>query len=150
MVLSNPVILSFTGVDGRRWRFAKYPFGLSSSPAALICALAQLFSDRCHYQGISVYMDNLAVFSTTFQGHLRQIELVLDTLKNANLSVNPNKMEIGFQEIEYLGYRISGTGIRLSERHIKVSTISFSQPQISMETPSYYLDIVIKNHFLYS
>jgi len=103
--------LSFTGVDGRRWRFAKCPFGLSSLPPALICALAQLFSDRCRYQGISVYMDDLAVFSRSFHDHLRQTELVLDMLKNANLSVNPHKTEIGFQEIEYLGYRISGTGI---------------------------------------
>ena len=84
--------LSLRGVDGRRWRFAKCPFGLSSSPAALICALVQLFSNRCRYQGISVYMDDLAVFSRTFQAHLRQIELALDTLKNANLSVNGNRI----------------------------------------------------------
>ena len=55
-------------------------------------------------------------FGRSFGDHLRQIDLVLDTLGKANLSVNPNKTEIGYQEIEYLGYRISGTSIRLSEQ----------------------------------
>jgi len=64
-------------------------------------------------------MDDIVAFGRSFEGHLRQNELVLDTLEKANLSVNPSKTEIGFQEIQYLGYRISGMFIRLSERHMK-------------------------------
>ena len=111
--------LSITGVDGQRLRFARCPFGMSTSPAGLLLAIGQLFSDRHRYQGIRVYMDDIVAFGRSFGDHLRQIDLVLDTLGKANLSVNPNKTEIGYQEIEYLGYRISGTSIRLSERHIK-------------------------------
>lgn len=111
--------LSFSGPDGRRWMFRRTPFGLANSPHALLQIVSKLFSDRRRFSTIRCYMDDVITWSVTWSEHLRQIELTLKTLESANLSCNPRKTEIGFESIEYLGYRISGSSLRLSERRIE-------------------------------
>ena len=113
-------LLTFTGPDGRRWRFKRSPFGLHSSPSHLILILSNLFSDKTRFHNIAVYMDDICCFSNDWDSHIEQLELTLRTLQDARLSCNPKKTEIAYPEMEYLGYRISGDSIRISNKRIEV------------------------------
>jgi len=64
-------------------------------------------------------MDDLVLFSQDWGSHLHQLELTLQTLQDANLFCNPRKTEIGFSEIDYLGYRISGESVRINKKRIE-------------------------------
>ena len=44
----------------------------------------------------------------------------LRTLQEANISCNPRKADVAVPEIEYLGYRISGDSIRMTNKRIQV------------------------------
>jgi len=65
-------------------------------------------------------MDDTCCFSKYWDSHIEQLELTLRTLQNARLSCNPKKAEIAYPEMEYLGYRISGDSIRISNKRIEV------------------------------
>ena len=64
-------------------------------------------------------MDDILIFSNNWNSHLQQLQLALQTLQESNLSCNPRKTEIGFPEMEYLGYRVSADSLRISEKRIE-------------------------------
>jgi len=111
---------SFTGPDGGRWQFKRCPFGLSTSPSQLVLILTYLFSDRSRFNNLACYMDDLIIASHSWNSHLQQLELTSQTLQDANIACNPRKTEIGFTEIDYLGFRVSRNSLRLSEKRIKM------------------------------
>jgi len=56
------------------------------------------------------------VGSTTWESHLQQLDLLFRTLAENNLSVNPRKTELALHEVEYLGFKISADGLRMSKK----------------------------------
>jgi len=65
-------------------------------------------------------MDDLIIASKSWNLHLQQLELTLQTLQNANIACNPRKTEIGFPEMDYLGFRVSRNSLRLREKRIEI------------------------------
>ena len=113
-------LTTFIAPDGRRWRFKHAPFGLSCSPAHLILILLNLFCDKMRFHSLAMYMDYIRCFSRDWDSHIKQLELTLSMLQDAWLLCNPRKTEIGFLEIKYLRYPVSGDSIRISNKQIEV------------------------------
>jgi len=107
---------TFTAPNGQRWQFKRCPFGLSTSPSQSVLILTNLFSDRSRFTNLNCYMDDIIIASNSSNSHLQQLELTFQTLKNANIACNPRKTEIGFPEIDYLGFRISRNSLKSSEK----------------------------------
>ena len=59
-----------------------------------------------------VYLDDLPVFSRTFDEHLDRLQLVLIRLKEANLKLKPSKCSLFQEQVKFLGSIISADGIR--------------------------------------
>ena len=57
-----------------------------------------------------VYMDDVIVYSSTFDDHVQSIRDLFDSLVNAKLTVNLSKCEIGKANVIYLGH-VVGSGI---------------------------------------
>uniref|UniRef100_A0A452H228 ribonuclease H n=1 Tax=Gopherus agassizii TaxID=38772 RepID=A0A452H228_9SAUR len=55
------------------------------------------------------YIDDICVFSQTWEDHLFQVKQVLDRLRNAGLTVKAEKCKVGMAEVSYLGHRV-GSG----------------------------------------
>ena len=55
-------LTTFTGLDGRRWRFTRCPFGLSNSHLALNLGLGNLFSDKTRFHSLACYAHDLLIF----------------------------------------------------------------------------------------
>jgi len=112
-------LTSFTAPDGRRWRFTCSPFGLNNSPSSLQKCLSLLFADKTRFKNLLVYIDDVCIFTNTWQSHMEQLETALQVLHEANISLSPRKTQIAAHEVEYLGHRISGESVRMTEKHIE-------------------------------
>ncbi|KAK9805131.1 hypothetical protein WJX72_001062 [[Myrmecia] bisecta] len=101
------------------------PFGLSTAPATfqrlLDTVLSGLLNQICF-----VYLDDIIVFSATFEDHLRDLRKVFTALQQAELKANPKKCELAKREMTHLGHTITDTGIYPDEE--KISTIAKAQP----------------------
>ena len=72
-----------------RYAFTRMPFGLKNAPAAFQRCMENTLDhlrDSC-----SVYIDDILIFSATWEEHVQHIEEVLEALVRAGLTANPDK-----------------------------------------------------------
>ena len=53
------------------------------------------------------YIDDIIIWSTSFEEHLQHPQVVFDRLRKAGLKVHPGKCVFGADSIDFLGHRIS-------------------------------------------
>ena len=58
-----------------------------------------------------LYMDDLCIFSDSFQSHLERLEQVFQTLLNHGLCVNGKKCQLSMTEVIFCGYRVNADGL---------------------------------------
>jgi Reverse transcriptase (RNA-dependent DNA polymerase) len=93
-----------------KYEYQKLPMGLCNSPDIFQEKMSELFGDL---EFIRTYIDNLLVLTKSdWQDHLHHLDIVLTRLKRAGLKVNARKSFFGREELEYLGYWISRSGIQ--------------------------------------
>ncbi|XP_068111085.1 uncharacterized protein [Hyperolius riggenbachi] len=92
------------------FEFTVMPFGMKNAPATFQRAVNDLLAGM---QDFAVaYLDDIAVFSTTWDEHLNHLSQVLERLSSANLTVKPSKCQVGMTEVQYLGHRVGGNTLR--------------------------------------
>ncbi|CAF3677799.1 unnamed protein product [Rotaria socialis] len=74
------------------------------------------------------YVDDLVVYSDTFEQHLEHLANVLEIFKNANLKVSLTKSNFCKKELKYLGFIINSEGVKIDPS--KTAAIeSYPRPQ---------------------
>lgn len=64
------------------------------------------------WQSCLVYLDDVVIFSTTFDQHVERLRTVLKAISSAGLTIKPQKCHFGFHELLFLGHVVSSEGIR--------------------------------------
>ena len=83
--------------------------GISTSPDIFQEKMSELFEDL---EFARVYIDDLLCLTkSTFQDHLRKLEVILNRLRQKGLKVNVEKSTFMATQIEYLGYLITSVEI---------------------------------------
>src|SRR5215208_2961718 len=62
-------------------------------------------------QFIAIYLDDIIIFSDTFDVHLQHLQLIFKRLKDAELKFGKDKCEFAKLELAFLGHIMSGQGI---------------------------------------
>jgi len=88
-----------------RFEFTRMPFGVKNAPACFQELMQGLFASDSF---CSPYMDDLVIFSDSWEDHVRHIQEVLGKLKCAGLTANPAKCRWGGKSIEFLGHQVGG------------------------------------------
>ena len=98
------------------FKYTRLPFGLSSSPGIFQRFISQLLSS---IEGVAAYMDDIVVSGATKEEHDERLKKVLDLLQSHNVQINKSKTFLNMDNIEYLGFNISGQGIKPSPRKVQ-------------------------------
>ncbi|MGL4337186.1 MAG: RNase H-like domain-containing protein [Turicibacter sp.] len=102
--------------DGRGlYEFNVLPFGLTGAPAIFQRTMNYILMDLDH---ALVYIDDIVVFSTSFEEHLKDLEMVFKRLKLANLKIKPSKCEWAKDSVVYVGHVISKNGIQPNPENV--------------------------------
>ena len=101
------------------WRWKRLPFGLCNAVSLFQRLMDKLLVGLNWYVCL-VYLDDIAVFSKTFEQHLVRLELVIQRLYLAGLKLSPEKCFLCQREVHFLGHVISQKGIAPEEEKVKV------------------------------
>jgi len=109
---------SFTTMYGN-YQFLVMPFGLCNAPATFQREMNRIFFPLigvCMF----VYIDNLVIFSNSFEEHIQDIIKVFTIIRDNGLKINFNKCHFFKQKVELLGHTISTHGVSPISAKIEV------------------------------
>ena len=96
-----------------KYRRLRLPMGLSQSPDWAQAAIEEVFIEAdLLRECVEAYIDDVGVFSNSFDQHLSHLEKTLTCLQENGYIVNPAKCSWCVQEMEWLGHFLTPTGIR--------------------------------------
>ena len=110
-------ITAFTCFAGL-YSFRKLPFGLSIAPA-LFSELMNKTLSGIQHKFATAYLDDIIIYSKTFEEHLEHIETVFSRLRDAGLKLKMSKCDFLKREVNYLGHVVSANGIKPDPEKIK-------------------------------
>ncbi|KII73290.1 Retrovirus-related Pol polyprotein from transposon opus [Thelohanellus kitauei] len=103
------------------FQFRRMPFGLCNAPATfqnlMNIILKKHIGKFCY-----VYIDDIIIYSDSFEDHCKHLELIISTLVSAGLCINSTKSKIFCTSIKFLGHVISQNGIGTDPMKIQVIT----------------------------
>jgi hypothetical protein len=84
------------------YEFTSMPFGLTGAPACLQRLVDRLLRG---YDFCSIYLDDVLIYSATFEDHLIHLRTVFETFRAANFRGEPEKVQPGAGRAAVLGPR---------------------------------------------
>ena len=92
-----------------KFEYQKLPMGLCNSPDIFQEKMNELFIGL---EYVRAYIDDLLVISNgSFEDHLNKLDVVFKKLQDAGFKVNAKKSFFAQSELEYLGFKITRSGI---------------------------------------
>jgi hypothetical protein len=113
----------------------RMPFGLCNAPSTFQRLMQQIFGDQ-QCQSLLLYLDDIVVFSSTFQQHLKRLEVVLQRLKFKSLKAKLSKCSFFQHEVRYLGHIISAEGVSTDPGKVE-AVASWQPPTTILELRSF-------------
>ena len=111
---------AFTTFKGL-YEFLRMPFGLCNAPATFERMMEFVFKTELR-NFILVYLDDIMVFSKTFEEHMQHLDIALSRLAQHNLTVKLEKCHFAQKEVEFLGHFIKDQTVTLNTKNLKLIT----------------------------
>ena len=86
------------------------PFGLCNAPATFSRLMDRILAGL-HWETCLFYLDNIIVFSSTWEEHLAWLREVFERLRHARLKLGAVKCTFAAKEVSYLGHRVTEEGL---------------------------------------
>ena len=92
------------------FEFNVMPFGLCNAPATFQRLMDSVLAGL-QWSSCLVYLDDIIIMGRSFEEHLKNLQHVLERLKQAGLKLQPKKCQFLQHQVNFLGHIISSTGI---------------------------------------
>lgn len=133
---SKPVSAIVTSFG--QYAFNVCPFGMVNSAQALNRYLLREFADFRAF--LSIYYDDLIVYSSTLDEHILNLEAILTRFKKLGLTINPAKVQLCMTKLKILGHLVTSEGRRPDPA--KVESIKILAPPKNLKQVQTFLGMV--------
>ncbi|KAK3568022.1 hypothetical protein QTP86_028613, partial [Hemibagrus guttatus] len=103
------------------YEYCVMPFGLTNAPAVFQALINGVFQDLLG-KGVIAYIDDILVYSSSMEEHVRMVREVLGRLQQHHLYVKLEKCEFHRSTVTFLGYVISRHGVEMDV--VKVQAVT--------------------------
>ena len=108
------------------YQFKRLPFGCRNGPAVFQRIMQTILAPYLWIYAL-VYIDDIVIYSKTFEDHLTHLDSVFKAIGKSRITVSPSKCHLGYQSLKLLGQKVSRLG--LSTHKEKVDAI------VDLDTP---------------
>lgn len=122
---------AFTSHAGT-FQWNRMPFGLCNAPATFQRTLDILLAGL-RWKTCLVYLDDVIIFSNSFEEHVQHVREVLSALQTAGLSLKLKKCKLFSATVDYLGHVIRPGKLAVAEKNtdaIKMCSYPSTQTQL--------------------
>jgi len=111
------------------------PFGLTNALAIFMRLMNDVIRPFLN-DFVIVYLDDILIFSKTWEEHLKHVKHTLDFLKREKLYVKLSKCEFCKTSINYLGHIVGGGELKIDPCKVAV-IVSWPKPKSAIEVRSF-------------
>lgn len=86
------------------FQFVRMPFALHGTAATFQRLVDRLL--HVHTAYAAAYIDDVIVFSNSWEEHLLHLKVILEEINKAGQTVNPEKCRLGANKTQYLGFTV--------------------------------------------
>jgi hypothetical protein len=101
------------------YKWPVMPFGLTNATYTFMRLMDDVLRPFTN-SFVVVYLDDILIFSRTWEEHMRHIQQVLSTLRQHKLYANLEKFSFGMNRVQYLGYIVDENGVHVDPAKIQV------------------------------
>ena len=100
-----------------KFEFVRMLFGLRNAPATFQRLMEKVLVRQHDYS--SPYIDDVIIYSLSWDDHLQHIDLVLDAIYKHGLTVKASKCVWAAQQVEYLGFTVGNGHLSVPEARVE-------------------------------
>ena len=126
---------AFRTSSGQLYEFNQALFGLCNAPATFSRLMDRVLSGQ-HWETCLFYLDDIIVFSSTWEEHLARLRQVFERLRHADLRLDTEKYSFAAKEVSYLGHRVTEEGL-LPDPALLAAIREISSPKTTTEVRSF-------------
>jgi transposase InsO family protein len=119
------------------FEFRVMPFGLCNAPATFQDLMNNVLGDLIYRRKVLVYLDDIIIWSSSFEEHMELLEEVFSRLRDAGLKLNLKKCKLFASTIKYLGFIINESGVHADPAKI-VAITNYPRPANSSDLRRFY------------
>jgi len=101
-----------------QFEWTRLPMGLNSSPGVFQKVMTEILGGLI-WVNCLVYIDDILIFTDTFEKHLEVLDDVLGRLTRAGLKLRGSKCEIARTQVKYLGHILNSSGIHVNPAQVE-------------------------------
>jgi Reverse transcriptase (RNA-dependent DNA polymerase)./Integrase core domain. len=116
-----------------KYKYKRLPMGVCQSSDIAQEIMEQVLKD---IEGVEIYIDDIGIFSNSWEEHIETLHEVLERLQNNGFSINPLKCEWAIKETDWLGYWLTPTGIKPWNKKIQ-PILALKEPKNKHELRSF-------------
>ena len=111
-------LTAFTTRQGQ-FEFNRMPFGLCGAPFTFQRLITSILRNE-NWEMCLIYLDDILIFSDSFEEHLIRVEKVLKKILSSGLKLSLPKCHFFLSQVKYLGHVVSRDGLKTDPDKISV------------------------------
>jgi hypothetical protein len=116
-----------------KYMYKRLPMGVCQSSDIAQEIMESILGD---IEEVEIYIDDIGIFSNSWEEHVQTLHKVLNRLQNNGFSINPLKCEWAIKETDWLGYWLTPTGIKPWNKKIQ-PILNLKEPRNKHELRSF-------------
>jgi hypothetical protein len=138
--------ITFRGI----YQWKRVPQGLLPSGNYFQRIMSEEVLPGLIYHACEDYIDDLLVTGSDEQEYLNNLQMVFERLQEKNVTLNPQKVKLGLNQVEFVGHEINQIGLNMTRKRIE-NTVNLKKPTNLKELYSFlgvanYFRDHIRNH----
>ncbi|MBW0563828.1 hypothetical protein O181_103543 [Austropuccinia psidii MF-1] len=100
------------------YEYFRMPFGIKNAPSHYQRMMYTIFPHELSEGWLIIYIDDIIIFSETWQLHLERLLSVLRKMLQVNMKISLKKCNFGFHELKALGHVVSRLSLGLDKNRV--------------------------------